>query len=441
ISIMLLWLLLLQLLSPISSRPEAGSSDSANLATTRLLDRSGVKRLPFRLQPYDEGVYYTKLDERLRQALLNGRNYTQISVLSNIDALLAHNAKIGRLQLPVADRVSFPCDLSQGRSPEPPNDITHLRPGDIDIIAAFGDSTNAGTGILALSWRDLMTEFRGFTYAGGGIESWRTVLTLPNILKLYNPNLYGYAVSHCLTVDPNSHFNVAEPMLLFLDFPFQAHVLIDRLRKDPKVDMAKHWKMLSIHVGPNDLCAELCHRDDLEAFLRTEQRLMYETFRLLRDNVPRLLINFVIQPEIHDLLGLIRKMPNDCKGNALFFCHCHVKYNQAHFYSAAERFVNMQKEIAAMPEFQRDDFAIVNHGILRNISSLWSRNDVLDKSFMANDCIHFSQKGHAVLAKLLWNSLFAPTDFTFNEAWRSPFEHFLCPKAESQFLRTKGDLY
>ncbi|XP_060666143.1 phospholipase B1, membrane-associated-like [Drosophila nasuta] len=435
----MLLLLILTLLSLTRSRPESGV-EIVNLST-QLLDQSGFKQLPFRLKPYNIGVYYTKLDDRLRQTLLDVRNRTQVTVLSKIDSLLEHNAKIGRLQQPVAEDYSFPCNLSKGRSPEPPSHITRLRPGDIDIVAALGDSTHAGTGILALGWRDLMTEYRGFSYGGGGIESWRTVLTVPNILKLYNPNLYGYAVAHCLAVDPNSRFNVAEPALYLLDLPFQAHVLIDRLRKDPKVDMAKHWKMINIHVGPNDVCTELCHRDDLEAFLRTVKSVMYETFRVLRDNVPRLLINFVIQPEIHDMLNTIHKMPQDCKGKTIFFCHCHPKYDKSHFYNAAERFVRMQKEIASMPEFQRDDFAIVNHGILRNISDFWSKNGVLDHTFMANDCIHFSQKGQAVLTKLLWNSMFAPTDFRFTEAWSHPFEHFLCPNAENLFLRTKGDQY
>ncbi|KAM8716620.1 hypothetical protein ACLKA7_003492 [Drosophila subpalustris] len=436
---MILLLLILQL-----PRLRSGSESTPSTVnhSTQLLNSHGAKRVPFQFSPYEQGLYYTRLDQSLRQVMLNARNWTQMSTLSHIDSIRAHNIKLGRMQQPVPTSSSFPCDLSQTRSPQPPSDIRRLRPGDIDIVAAFGDSTNAGTGIMALGFWDLMVEYRGFAYTGGGIESWRTVLTLPNILKLYNPNLYGFAVAHSLSADvKRSRFNVAEPMLYLLDLPFQVHVLIDRLRRDLKVNMAEHWKLLSIHVGPNDICSELCYWTDLEAFLHTEERQLYETFRLLRDNVPRLLINFIIQPDIDDELHLISKMPADCTTRASFFCNCHDKYKEDRFYNVAKRFLDMQKSVASLPEFQREDFAVVTHGILRNLSTLWSRNGILDKRLMANDCVHYSQLGHAVLAKLLWNNMLNQTDFTLTEAWRHPFKHFLCPNAERQFLRTIGDRF
>ncbi|XP_034472199.1 phospholipase B1, membrane-associated-like [Drosophila innubila] len=426
---MILLLLILTLLSLSRGRPNSSIVNHS----TQLLRRLGVKRVPFQFDPYKEGLYYTNLDQNLRQVILNARNWTQISTLSNIDFIRAHNVELGRMQQTIPASSRFPCNLSQTRSPDVASHISRLRPGDIDIVAAFGDSTIAGTGIMALGFWDLMVEYRGFAYTGDGIESWRTVLTLPNILKLYNPNLYGYAVAHSLSADvKRSRLNVAEPMLYLLDLPFQVHVLIDRLHKDPKVN---------IHVGPNDICSELCYWHDLEAFLRLEERQLYASFRLLRDNVPRLLINFIIQPDIDDVMNVFSEMPDDCTTKASFFCNCHGKYKQEKYYNVAKRFFDMQKSIASLPELQRDDFAIVTHEIFKNVSNLWSRNGALDKRFMANDCIHYSQLAHAVLAKLLWNNMLNQTDFTLSEARRRPFEYFLCPNADRQFLRTTGDRF
>lgn len=46
----------------------------------------------------------------------------------------------------------------------------------------------------------------------GGQKTWRNFLTLPNILKAFNPKLYGFSVADQATaVQKASRFNVAEP--------------------------------------------------------------------------------------------------------------------------------------------------------------------------------------------------------------------------------------
>lgn len=38
-------------------------------------------------------------------------------------------------------------------------------------------------------------ENKGVTWRIGGQDTWRKYLTLPNILKVFNPNLYGFSLS------------------------------------------------------------------------------------------------------------------------------------------------------------------------------------------------------------------------------------------------------
>jgi len=62
--------------------------------------------------------------------------------------------------------------------------VHKLRPGDIDVIAAMGDSLTAGAGVFAGNVLQIIIENRGVTAAGGGQGTWRQYLTLPNIIKV-----------------------------------------------------------------------------------------------------------------------------------------------------------------------------------------------------------------------------------------------------------------
>lgn len=434
----MLQILLLQLIVVwAGSRP---SVRDVNLST-QLLERLGAKRIPFQYDHFEPGLYYTDLDYNLRQPLVQLRNLTQHMAISDFDYIRQWALEKGKLQKPVPDSVPFPCDVRGGRSPQVPKRIDQLRPGDIDIIASFGDSTTAGISMLSVGLLDSIVEYRGYSFTGGGFENWRTALTLPNILKEYNPQLYGYAVANTLVADEaGSRFNVAEPMLHIQDLPFQAHVLIERMRRDPRVDMKQHWKLLSIHVGPNDMCNDLCSWPDVEAFLRREEQQLYATLRLLRDRVPRLLINFILMPDVDNVLQMLATSPTECLIRIPVFCNCHNRLKEPIYYNAAKRLIDLQLAIVEKPEFRSDNFAIVGHGILRNLKTVWSRNGQIDRLYISSDCIHYSQFGHAVLAKTLWNNMFDKIDLNLTKAWQNPFEHFLCPR-DTQFIRTTSDRF
>lgn len=65
-----------------------------------------------------------------------------------------------------------------------PDSVHKLRPGDIDVIAAMGDSLTAAAGALATSITHIVIENRGISPSGGGQGTWREFLTLPNIIKV-----------------------------------------------------------------------------------------------------------------------------------------------------------------------------------------------------------------------------------------------------------------
>ena len=83
----------------------------------------------------------------------------------------------------------------------------------------------------------------GVSFSIGGEKTWREYLTIPNILKEYNPNLYGYSESTGLSIHKSSKLNVAELGSMSRDMPHMTKVLIQRMHADKKVDFENHWKV------------------------------------------------------------------------------------------------------------------------------------------------------------------------------------------------------
>ena len=72
-----------------------------------------------------------------------------------------------------------------------PLGIHDLHINNIDIIIALGDSITAGFGIRGLL--GFFNEYRGRSWSiGGDIDQ----LTLPNIIKYYNPYIKGFFYRH-----------------------------------------------------------------------------------------------------------------------------------------------------------------------------------------------------------------------------------------------------
>ena len=84
---------------------------------------------------------------------------------------------------------SFPCQTNN--SLPLAHSVHELKPQDIGIIAAVGDSITAGVGATASNIMDVFNEYRGVSFVTGGDGYWWNTLTLANILKEFNPKLKG----------------------------------------------------------------------------------------------------------------------------------------------------------------------------------------------------------------------------------------------------------
>ncbi|CAB0031189.1 unnamed protein product [Trichogramma brassicae] len=235
------------------------------------------------------------------------------------EELLTHARNLKRVQ----DYISapFPCDVSYGRSPKVPKTVHELRPGDIDVIGAMGDSLTAGNGVFASNILHVLMENRGVVALGGGQGNWRKYLTLPNILKEFNPNLIGFATSDAFTYEKASEFNVAEGGAMSRDIPYMAQALINRMKSDPRVDLKKHWKMVSIMIGANDFCTDMCYLPKASDTLHNHKKDLLQALRLLKSELPRTFVSVIPPPHLQLLVDMTGRSAF-CEITVDFECSC-----------------------------------------------------------------------------------------------------------------------
>ncbi|XP_055382450.1 phospholipase B1, membrane-associated-like [Condylostylus longicornis] len=345
------------------------------------------------------------------------------------------------LQIPYSNDDQFPCGLNNSKSATKPNSVHKLRPGDIDVIAAMGDSLTAGTGAASTKFVDLFMENRGLVWSIGGQYNWRNVTTLPNILKVFNPKLVGYSRHDSFPFHLDSQFNVAEIGAVSSDLPFMAKVLVQRIKNDSRVNFEKSWKMVTICMGGNDFCTFICTMKNPEILPKLHRRNMIKALRYLRDNLPRTFVNVVTEPPPHKVV-LLKTNSKICKTINHLECSCFVgnlfkqdqktleRYERIH-----EKFSQVEEEVTKLQEFRNlTEFAVVFQPFSRNLSMM-ADNGKPDYTLLAYDCFHISQKGNAWVGTTLWNSLLQ-ADGEKELTWSSPHKKFLCPTKENPYFLT-----
>lgn len=193
------------------------------------------------------------------------------------------------------------CDVNgpARRSSVRPTSVHKLRVGDIDVIGAMGDSLTAANGAFATNVFQALTEDRAVSWSAGGYGNWQTFVTLPNLIKAFNPRLNGYSHSksgNAYSFEDGSRFNVAEPTTYANDLPRQAKLLVTRMRSDRSVNIKNDWKLITIMSGSNDFCLDVCERTNssIASIVGGAQQNLITSLRILRRNLPRTLINLVI---------------------------------------------------------------------------------------------------------------------------------------------------
>ncbi|KAG7282093.1 hypothetical protein CRUP_023609, partial [Coryphaenoides rupestris] len=190
-------------------------------------------------------------------------------------------------------------------------------------------------------------EFRHVSWSIGGYGSFQDVITLANIIKLYNPSVLGPAPSKTVhgTSAPLSEtgFNLAVTGHNTFNLPGQTRHLIDTLRDYEGLKFEEDWKLLTILIGMNDIC-DYC-KD--KALFSVDNFIHYMTVSL------EMLMNEVQRPAPGCLLQRS-------------FCSCLIKPvgSSPELRELVE--VNLEFQLLYSNRFFRDDFAVVLQPFLKN---------------------------------------------------------------------------
>ncbi|XP_008483026.2 phospholipase B1, membrane-associated-like [Diaphorina citri] len=235
------------------------------------------------------------LESKIQNFLIQYRRSPHSSTGRNESLILYPPRQDGvRKQLYISSEISFPCENSTrfGRSKVRPDNVHKLRPGDIDVVGAMGDSLVAGNGALEEYALGTFIEYRGVSWCAGGDGIWRQYMTLPNILKEFNPNVAGYSIGQGEFLAPNSHMNVAFPVSADEDALRQAQHLIKKMKREPGIDFKHDWKLITIFFGANDLCSGQCYNKEGTTALQHQKKLKL-ALDYLQDHMPRTFVNLV----------------------------------------------------------------------------------------------------------------------------------------------------
>lgn len=157
-------------------------------------------------------------------------------------------------------------------------------------------------------------------------------------------------------------------------------------------------------------------------------------------NVLRTFVNLVAEPAFNMITSLdrLKNLPGLCDFGRKFECTCMEgpAYSQhRNLYFALERnYKRIFERVTHLDEFHTKDFTVVFQPFGLN-ATVFLDDGRADISIMAADCIHWSQKGHAVAANALWNNMMQPP-LQKQYGFRPLFREFECPSETNPFLRT-----
>jgi len=119
----------------------------------------------------------------------------------------------------------------------------------------MGDSLTAGAGAGALSSAEGYLDYRGMSFSVGGETNLESHVTIANILKKINPDLFGQSLGTGNVNNWNlAQLNAAIGGQKAEDLPPQARDLVSKMNAHG-VDIQNAWKLITIFIGTNDASA------------------------------------------------------------------------------------------------------------------------------------------------------------------------------------------
>ncbi|XP_072030674.1 phospholipase B1, membrane-associated-like [Amphiura filiformis] len=345
---------------------------------------------------------------------------TKLEVKEDADSFMKNND----------NRINTEFGCKAYQSPEPPNSVHQLMPGDIKVVGALGDSLTAGFGAKAEYLPGVATQYRGLAASIGGDENLDTVTTLPNILRKYNSKLYGYSTGTGGVDEPNSKFNVAIGGAKAPNMESQAEELVYRISNDQAVDYENDWKFVTIFIGGNDLCQWCGNKENLDP---VQYVANIEKAIIILEQMPRTLVNIIGILNVYQV-GNITGVTCDIVHQLVCSCGMGDQEKISELKAINKEYQRLLEESITSGKFdKRDDFTAVYQPMFHDTDLPELPDGTVDKSYFAPDCFHFSEKGNIAGAIGIWNNMIQPVGEK-DLSW--DYEEIRCPNEESPYIYT-----
>ncbi|XP_023333087.1 phospholipase B1, membrane-associated [Eurytemora carolleeae] len=354
-----------------------------------------------------------------------------------------------RIQDGIPAEYRFPCHTSHrnfyyGQ----PTDVRFIGPRNIAVVGAIGDSVLAGTGSLARSPLEAYTRYPEQSFAIGGGKTWREYLTIPNILREYNPNLQGYSTGSF----GGTGLNFAKPGAMAKNMKYQAKKLMEEMISSKNISFKEDWKLVFVHVGANDLCKYSCVSsspsvDSFISSLASAVDILY--------SAPRIIIIILSIPDVSGVQAALQR-PLVCQKIMPVLCPCvagadALPRNQ--FLQKLSEYRTSMEALSTSARYrEREDAAVIfiktpeylqipkDKSLKVQLHPFKNTNLFPDLAYLAPDCFHPSQKLNALAAGMVWEELFTGTPGkqpTGSEDGLGTGQHLFCPSAEQPYFKVK----
>lgn len=329
--------------------------------------------------------------------------------------LVALGALVQSAPLPLLNRTArFECSPIPA-SPSNPTSVHALRPGDISVVGVLGDSITAGFGARATSLINL-AEARGASWTIGGDSD---VNTVPNFLRVYNPDLTGFSLGNG---NANRGFGDASISgAVASGMPNQAQTLISNMQANlTPEEFQESWKLVTIWIGGNDICSAGTSAANYVSGIET-------ALDMIQESLPRTFVNLVTMVDVGSLydisgpdIGCLAVRPVVCSRGS----------NRERSAEEAAAYQRGLSELVLGSKYQSDTFTVVLQPWYTNFEVIGN----VDRSYLAPDCFHYSIPAMEFASLATWNNLFQRVgekqlDYRVGEPT-------VCPSDDEPFLFT-----
>jgi len=365
----------------------------------------------------------------------NGWDNDYVNLIKQQASRINEKTLVSQLEegLPSSRASAFNCNVGTRSNPTPTS-VHKLKPNDIDVIGAIGDSLTAANGAKASTILGLLEECRGVAWnMGGENNDISKSMTLPNILRQFNPKLYGFSVgSGKSTSEDKAVFNLADPGDTSHEMYGQVVNLVKRLKASPSIDFQNSWKLITFFIGGTALCKSC---KDLNYYSPGKYvDNIKNVLDYMKANLPRTFVNLVLTLDvtgIQDLSGIT------CRNMQKTFCNCALDDTFVPTLKGITKSYQQGTEdlIASGRYDDKDDFTVVLQPFMKEMRPPTKPTGGADYSFFAPDCFHFSVKGHQAAAVELFNSMMTPVGQK-PVKWSNLDQDVKCPTQTFPYLFT-----